>query len=116
MLVSGFLIVLRDALAHLAGGYTHDGVCIGVVVAVPIKYRHAQGALLKKISMAGEGLLDDESEEHGVAPAVAEVLAVDDTLQLLQQLYARELFDRVSGDGFLDKSGGSLYRRVEALA
>jgi hypothetical protein len=116
MFVSGFLIVLRDALAHLAGGYTHDGVCVGVVVAIPIKYRHAQGALLEKIGAASEGLLDDESEEHGVALAVAEVLAIDDTLKLLQQLYVRELFDRVSGDGFLDKRSRSLHRRGEALA
>jgi hypothetical protein len=93
--VSGVVIVLREALSDLASGDANDGVGVGVVGGGPPEDFNSDASLLEVGSVPAESLFDDVGKESGITLAVGEERVSDKPLELgtnLGGIRRRELF------------------------
>ena len=64
------MVILRNALAHLAGSETHHGVLVGVVVRCAMKNSHAQRAFLQlcreRVDVGDVGQAARDARQDGV--------------------------------------------------
>jgi len=61
ILVAWILVILRDALANLGCGDTHDGVGGGVVVRIAAEYLNSEGSFFNQVGLAAQGMLNDKT-------------------------------------------------------
>jgi len=80
----GFGVIVFEALANFGGGGPNDRVRTGVILRGAAKDRDAEDALLQIVGFAGNGFLHDVAKKRGVAPAMLESLAGEDSFQLGQ--------------------------------
>ena len=107
--MAGFLVVLCDTFADFRRGHAHNGIGRGIVVGVSSEDFNSERSFLHRIRLSGEGVPDNEPQEHGEATAVAEVWVLQQALYLLLDrclFYIRKI-GRIGRRRHIELHGGS---------
>jgi hypothetical protein len=79
-------IELRQPAAHIVGGYAHDGIGAGVVVAAAMEDLHAEKPFLQAAGVARKRPTNQVLQELRRAPARGKVVAGEHHIQVLADL------------------------------
>ena len=85
MLMTGLLIILRNALANFARRDPDDGVEGRIIVGALAEDLNPNGALLQQFPLAIQSRVNDVAEEGGETAAMAEVGAGEQPFQLRRE-------------------------------
>ncbi len=110
-LLGSFVVVVEgDAFTYFAGGDAHYRVGAGVVVVRSLENLDAQDAFFQAVEIAFEGAANDVGKERGISPAVAEMVALQHSIELLKNGLAVDRRRSLANPAFrlILHSGGTL--------